>query len=46
MFTVAAAAIATFTVLYVIKHMPRRRRSTAPKPMYRCNNHTCPICNE
>lgn len=45
MFTVAAAAIATFTVLYVIKHMPRRR-STAPKPMYRCNNHTCPICNE
>lgn len=44
MFTVAAVTVATFTVLYVIKHMPSRRRSTASNPG--CKNHTCPICNE
>lgn len=43
MFTVAAVTVATFTVLYVIKHMPRRR-STASNPG--CKNHTCPICND
>ena len=47
MFTVAAAAIATFTILYLIKHAPgRRSRRQSPNRIDLCNNHTCPICNE
>ena len=44
MFTVAAVTVATFTVLYCIKHMPRRR--STPNRIDLCNNHTCPICND
>ena len=47
MFTVAAATIATFTILYLIKHAPGRRSRRQPvNRIYRCNNHTCPICND